>query len=222
MDQAIPWLLKAIRSLPEHEQDTVLAYLLDRALVTRDISGAQATPAFFGPRAEAWRSSTPWPRWGASLFLLRLAAGMPVGVLASEFGVDTDVLRAALRDLARRTHRSDRLAGIFEKLAEEKTTAEAASELGLTQEELLAELEPTDALTERVCAALMARTALSSPAVPYVGASARGPLRTMPVRFPEAQYQRLKEWCQEHGFSMAVVVRGLVERFLDAQQRPTA
>jgi predicted DNA-binding protein len=38
------------------------------------------------------------------------------------------------------------------------------------------------------------------------------------VRFPEPQYQRLKGWCEEHSFPMAVVVRGVVERFLDEQQ----
>jgi hypothetical protein len=41
--------------------------------------------------------------------------------------------------------------------------------------------------------------------------------RMVPVRLPEEQYARFKAWCGEHGFSMAVVVRGLLERFL-AQQ----
>ena len=44
----------------------------------------------------------------------------------------------------------------------------------------------------------------------------------MPVRFPEPQYERLKKWCEEHNFPMAVVVRGVVERFLDEQQRRPA
>jgi hypothetical protein len=41
--------------------------------------------------------------------------------------------------------------------------------------------------------------------------------RMVPVRLPEEQYARFKAWCGDHGFSMAVVVRGLLERFL-AQQ----
>jgi hypothetical protein len=41
--------------------------------------------------------------------------------------------------------------------------------------------------------------------------------RMVPVRLPEEQYARFKSWCGDHGFSMAVVVRGLLERFL-AQQ----
>ncbi len=39
----------------------------------------------------------------------------------------------------------------------------------------------------------------------------------VPVRFPVEQHQRLRDWCGEHGFSMAVVVRGLVDQFLDQQ-----
>jgi hypothetical protein len=43
--------------------------------------------------------------------------------------------------------------------------------------------------------------------------------QTLPVRLPEAQYARLKAWCSERGFSMATVIRGLVERFLESQGR---
>ena len=44
---------------------------------------------------------------------------------------------------------------------------------------------------------------------------------TIPVRLSEAQHRRLKEWCAEHHFPMAVVVRGLIERFLESwRERP--
>ncbi|HUZ37970.1 MAG TPA: plasmid partition protein ParG [Streptosporangiaceae bacterium] len=39
----------------------------------------------------------------------------------------------------------------------------------------------------------------------------------VPVRFPAEQHARLREWCAEHGFSMATVIRGLVARFLEGQ-----
>src|SRR5919197_5364401 len=42
-------------------------------------------------------------------------------------------------------------------------------------------------------------------------------VQMLPVRLPRDLYERLKTWADEHGFSMATVVRGLVERFLDAQ-----
>ncbi len=42
-------------------------------------------------------------------------------------------------------------------------------------------------------------------------------VRMMPVRLPEDQYDQFKSWCADHGFSMAVVIRGLVERFLVQQ-----
>jgi len=39
----------------------------------------------------------------------------------------------------------------------------------------------------------------------------------LPVRLPTDQLERLRAWCTDNGFSMAVVIRGLVERFLDDQ-----
>ncbi len=40
-------------------------------------------------------------------------------------------------------------------------------------------------------------------------------LQMVPLRLAEPHYRQLKEWCQEHDLSMAVVMRGLVERFLE-------
>jgi hypothetical protein len=40
----------------------------------------------------------------------------------------------------------------------------------------------------------------------------------VPVRFSADQHARLRAWCAEHGFSMATVIRGLVDRFLESQQ----
>lgn len=42
-----------------------------------------------------------------------------------------------------------------------------------------------------------------------------GDLRMLPIRLPNADYERLRAWSKEHGFSMAVIIRTLVERFLD-------
>jgi hypothetical protein len=39
----------------------------------------------------------------------------------------------------------------------------------------------------------------------------------VPVRFSTEQHAQLREWCAEHGFSMATVIRGLVARFLEGQ-----
>jgi hypothetical protein len=44
--------------------------------------------------------------------------------------------------------------------------------------------------------------------------------KVVPIRFPPTLYDELKAWCEEHGFPMAAVVRGLVERFLESQGRP--
>jgi len=37
------------------------------------------------------------------------------------------------------------------------------------------------------------------------------------IRLPATRHAALRDWCNEHGFSMAAVVRGLVERFLEEQ-----
>jgi hypothetical protein len=43
--------------------------------------------------------------------------------------------------------------------------------------------------------------------------------RMLPVRLPAELQERLRTWSTEHGFSMAAVARGLIERFLDEQER---
>ena len=48
---------------------------------------------------------------------------------------------------------------------------------------------------------------------------AGGPWQTVPTRLSVEQYERLKQWCRANDFTMAVVLRGLVERFLDDQAR---
>jgi len=60
---------------------------------------------------------------------------------------------------------------------------------------------------------------LSDPAAAQVGSvepSGSG-VAMLPVRLPPELHERLRRWSNEHGFSMAAVVRGLVERFLDEQ-----
>jgi hypothetical protein len=60
--------------------------------------------------------------------------------------------------------------------------------------------------------------------LPPLGPETGGPWQSVPVRLSTDQHERLKQWCQTHGFTMAVVLRGLVARFLDDQatRRPRA
>jgi hypothetical protein len=44
-------------------------------------------------------------------------------------------------------------------------------------------------------------------------------LTMVPARLSSEQHERLKQWCQANGFTMAVVLRGLVARFLEEQAR---
>jgi len=52
--------------------------------------------------------------------------------------------------------------------------------------------------------------------------SAEEGLKVLPVRLPAGDYERLRTFSRDHGFTMAVIVRTLVERFLDAQARRSA
>lgn len=217
-------LTETIRALPEREQAIVLGFLLDRALVPPEpsVSRVRTESSFtvnLGGEAIQDDLAARWPRTGALLLLYQAAAGVPCAQLASELGLDLDVLHAVCDDLARRLHNAPRLAAVFGELGHGNTLGQAAENLGLSPDELAAEIQPTDDLIQTVSAALMARTALPRAPAPYVGYSPKGPLRTVPVRIPEEHYQRLKQWSEEHSFPMAVIVRGLVERFLD-DQRP--
>ncbi|MEX2202879.1 MAG: hypothetical protein WD965_02205 [Actinomycetota bacterium] len=61
---------------------------------------------------------------------------------------------------------------------------------------------------------------LSDPASAAQGGSVEASgagVAMLPVRLPPELHERLRRWSNEHGFSMAAVVRGLVERFLDEQ-----
>ena len=56
--------------------------------------------------------------------------------------------------------------------------------------------------------------------MPRPGERGTGSLRVVPVRFSAEQHDALKQWCESNDFSMAVVIRGLVDRFLASQQPP--
>jgi hypothetical protein len=58
--------------------------------------------------------------------------------------------------------------------------------------------------------------------LPPLGPETGGPWQSVPVRLSTDQHERLKQWCQANGFTMAVVLRGLVARFLDDQANRTA
>jgi hypothetical protein len=42
------------------------------------------------------------------------------------------------------------------------------------------------------------------------------------IRLPAERHAQLRAWCAAHEFTMASVVRGLIERFLEQQQRGSA
>jgi ParG len=93
---------------------------------------------------------------------------------------------------------------------------------------LTPELGPSSQLTRRLVVAMQAEAPsarqqdFAEAGVEIVRNLVRGPAgsaqQMVPVRFSAEQHARLRAWCTEHGFSMATVIRGLVDRFLDSQQ----
>jgi hypothetical protein len=65
------------------------------------------------------------------------------------------------------------------------------------------------AATESLAAQLLAGTPL------------KGEHQVVPVRLPAQLHTQLRDWCAEHGFSMATVIRGLLTRFLEGQAPAT-
>jgi hypothetical protein len=65
--------------------------------------------------------------------------------------------------------------------------------------------------------------ALLQPLLPRLasGLSAGEESQLVTIRLPAERHTQLRTWCTEHGFTMASVVRGLVERFLEQQAPPT-
>ncbi len=118
------------------------------------------------------------------------------------------MIQATLRDAASRPGAEPPLVSLLSLVAEGRSPAAARKELDLSTEDFTRILRQ-----------------LLGPGTPhqfFPAASPGGPQQVVPVRFPEPQYERLKEWCAANGFPMAVVVRGLVERFLDEQDRRAA
>jgi hypothetical protein len=129
MSELMRLLLKAVRSLPQDEQDTVLTELLGARVV-----GGRPEP----PSGEAPRGDPGWASLASMAVQQRVSLGVEPGAPLSGFSPQ---LRAG------------------------------------------------------------------------------GPWRTVPTRLSVEQYDRLKQWCQANDFTMAVVLRGLVERFLEEQAR---
>jgi hypothetical protein len=135
-----------------------------------------------------------------------LLAGHTVEDAARLEGVPEDVIEASLLEAASRPEAEPSLASLLSLVAEGRSPLEARKELGLSKDDF------TQLLRQLMGPA-------QQPSQFFPAASPGAPQRIVPVRFPEPHYDRLKEWCAAHGFPMAAVVRGLVERFLDDQAR---
>ncbi len=225
--------LEALRETPA---TTKLELRLARLLLAKSQQGEtlraliEHVPISFGP------AGTLPPAMAAPHDIIRrlLLAGQDVEQIAGDCGVRVDAVRSAFHEIAAHPDATEPLASILRLIGAGRSRAEAVSEVGVSEEELTAALDPLSSsplqkkLAQAFSAGAVARPLVGAPVGPertklvVSGSLAPGAQQVVPVRFPEAQHQRLKNWCATHGFSMAVVVRGLVERFLDDQERRAA
>jgi hypothetical protein len=78
-----------------------------------------------------------------------------------------------------------------------------------------AEFAPPGTFTRRLPGPSMPTDVVFSHGMPPIEMT--GPVAMLPVRLPPDLHERLRRWSTDAGFSMASIVRGLIERFLDEQ-----
>ncbi|HEY2698896.1 MAG TPA: hypothetical protein VGJ45_25790 [Pseudonocardiaceae bacterium] len=72
-------------------------------------------------------------------------------------------------------------------------------------------------------AAYSADAAIAMPdAALFAGTTLKGDHQVVPVRLPAELHAQLRDWCTEHGFAMATVIRGLLTKFLAVQEGDVA
>ena len=208
--------VKALRSLSADEQDDLAAYLFGAATTKRG-----GPPAAGNELREDQSPSSEATSSDISELARLLAEGRQLSEIAAELQVPEELVRRqlpAVAWLADRERGSTREVLALGLLAKGLTRREVAEQLEISEKEV----------TNLVLTALARKSAVSprqkSPWPPEgvelaPVAALRAGRQMVPVRLSEDQHRRLKEWCRENGFSMAVVIRGLVERFLDEQGR---
>ncbi len=180
--------------MPEEEQVVALAPLIEGAIARQTEAPAAASPRL-----------PPSSQIGHMLL-----SGQSVEDAARREGVPEHLIEATLRDLASRPGAEPALVSLLSLVAEGRSPSQARRELDLSKDDFV-----------RILRQLMGAET-PHPAQFFPAASPSGPQQVVPVRFPEPPYDRLKQWCAMHGFPMAAVVCGLVERFLDDQDRRAA
>ena len=131
--RAVRLLLKAVRGLPEREQQTVLAYLLERSLE----SPGGEPGATLGSRLATPDLVEEVGRVGARM----LQSRQGIAAIADLYRLPEDAVRAALHEVAANPEAPQPLASILGLLAEGRSHAEAARHLGIPVEDVRRALE---------------------------------------------------------------------------------
>lgn len=139
--------------------------------------------------------------------------------LCATRSLDGSDIKRYHRDMARSMSESERAARLIQKALDGLPERDRSVVIRFLLRSWLdlrsGRSQPPGALEAAVRYPAPATLELMAPPLPVVPSG--GEHQTFPVRLPEESHAALKAWCAEHGFSMATVVRGLVENFLRAQ-----
>ena len=133
--------------------------------------------------------------------------------------IDLNDIKRYHRDMARSISESERAARLIQKALDGLPERDRSVVIRYLLRSWLdlrsGRSRPPGALEAAVRHSAPGTFELIAPPIPVVPSG--GEHQTFPVRLPEESHAALKAWCAEHGFSMATVVRGLVENFLQTQ-----
>lgn len=212
--------VEALHALSEPERDRLVEYVFESA------TGARSSMRP-GGTGQSPHTAVAGHRRELLLDVARLLAkGQTLADVAEELGAPEDFIRDLLTHLP--------------EIAEPKSKQEAEAfdlfSQGLRRRQVAGRLKMKERELSKMVLAAVGRESLRyklservgigpiqlDPSLFLTGPGARSPrsdYQMVPVRLAEPQHRRLKKWCEEHNFSMAVVLRGLVERFLEEQDR---
>lgn len=210
-------LAKAVAALPEHERERMIEHLFEvatggRALVEATAAAGSAHPGKMGgPRREVLLDS-----------VRLLAKGQAIGEIAEELGVPEELVLELLPELPLAVQPKSKLeTDALDLFAQGLRRRQVAGRLKLKEKEvarLVLAAVGRENLRYKLTASSPEVASFPAPQWPTPRQQSTGSgYQMVPLRLTGSQHARLKRWCEQHDFSMAVVMRGLIERFLDEQ-----
>ena len=213
-------LLKAVQQLEPEEREALLKHLLQFLLELREDRMHQASVRAL-QREIVVGSHGPIGGTRRDFEVIELLGkGLTSGEVAERFAEEENSVRQHARVVYRIANREGMLSDAEERIlcgfALGQSRAAIAQDLRLAED--IVE-EHVVRVLERMRSGAWWRSRRAVPPNALIQAGSGPATQQVPVRLSEEQHRQLKEWCARNNFSMAVVMRGLIGRFLEEQER---